>query len=283
MGPDITHNFLKEHKLKLLVRSHQCKEIGYDKCHDKKCFTIFSASNYYDKDSNKGAVLKFDSILQNATVMTKRQIQRSSSTVSSVSSISSFTSIASNVSISSELTNKSSNSVNLNGNLKNKNGHDNINSDITSAKKTDKKKDKEYSKKKQMTESEIEKAKAKALEARNKMIKDIENLKMQDHEKIVNYTKPKVIGFQVDLAKITNKGQSDLVENRHTHAIMSLRYKILGNMAKVHNKLKMFEMTNGLVKLEDWSKIMKDQLHIELPWMLIRNELPLETYMQNIF
>jgi len=74
-GPDITDLVLDRNNISLLVRSHECKEEGYEVTHNKKvayhvmsydliwCYqviTIFSSSNYYQHGSNKGAYLKMN-------------------------------------------------------------------------------------------------------------------------------------------------------------------------------------------------------------------------------
>ncbi|TRY65175.1 hypothetical protein DNTS_009416 [Danionella cerebrum] len=57
-GPDVTRRFLSTHSLTLLIRSHQCKPDGFEFCHGGRVLTVFSASNYYDEGSNRGAFIR---------------------------------------------------------------------------------------------------------------------------------------------------------------------------------------------------------------------------------
>ena len=61
-GPDVVKNFLKINNLQKLIRSHECKNEGYEILGD--VITVFSAPNYCDTMGNQGAILqlKGDSI-----------------------------------------------------------------------------------------------------------------------------------------------------------------------------------------------------------------------------
>uniref|UniRef100_A0A671U8C2 Serine/threonine-protein phosphatase with EF-hands n=1 Tax=Sparus aurata TaxID=8175 RepID=A0A671U8C2_SPAAU len=67
-GPDITEDFLNRHNLQLIIRSHECKQEGYEFCHNRKVLTLFSASNYYDVGSNRGAYYQASSMIRELTV-----------------------------------------------------------------------------------------------------------------------------------------------------------------------------------------------------------------------
>jgi diadenosine tetraphosphatase ApaH/serine/threonine PP2A family protein phosphatase len=54
-GPDVTEKILIKYGLSLLIRSHECKNEGYEFHHNNKCITIFSASNYCG-GINKGSI-----------------------------------------------------------------------------------------------------------------------------------------------------------------------------------------------------------------------------------
>lgn len=59
-GADVTENFLRTNDLKMIVRSHEMKEEGYEVDHGGKLITVFSAPNYCDQMGNKGAFIRFD-------------------------------------------------------------------------------------------------------------------------------------------------------------------------------------------------------------------------------
>jgi len=59
-GKDVTENFLKTNGLKLVIRSHEMKEEGYEVEHGGQLVTVFSAPNYCDQMGNKGAFIRLD-------------------------------------------------------------------------------------------------------------------------------------------------------------------------------------------------------------------------------
>ena len=54
-GPDVTDKILEKNGFSLLIRSHECKNDGYEFHHNNRCITIFSASNYCG-GINKGSI-----------------------------------------------------------------------------------------------------------------------------------------------------------------------------------------------------------------------------------
>ncbi len=54
-GNDVTEKVLGKFGISLLIRSHECKNEGYEFHHNNKCITIFSASNYCG-GINKGSI-----------------------------------------------------------------------------------------------------------------------------------------------------------------------------------------------------------------------------------
>mmetsp|Transcript_41959 Transcript_41959/g.90094 ORF Transcript_41959/g.90094 Transcript_41959/m.90094 type:complete len:503 (-) Transcript_41959:56-1564(-) len=59
-GQDVTEDFLKTNDLKMVIRSHEMKEEGYEVEHDGQLVTVFSAPNYCDQMGNKGAFIRLD-------------------------------------------------------------------------------------------------------------------------------------------------------------------------------------------------------------------------------
>jgi serine/threonine-protein phosphatase 5 len=51
-GPDVTDNFLETNHLKMVVRSHEVRDEGYEWEHSNKLVTVFSAPNYCDQVHN---------------------------------------------------------------------------------------------------------------------------------------------------------------------------------------------------------------------------------------
>ncbi|KAI8903779.1 serine/threonine-protein phosphatase 5-like protein [Gorgonomyces haynaldii] len=62
-GPDVTEKFCALNKLKMIIRSHEVKDQGYEVMHNGKCVTIFSAPNYCDSVNNLAAYIHVDSDL----------------------------------------------------------------------------------------------------------------------------------------------------------------------------------------------------------------------------
>lgn len=56
VGRNAIERFLKINKAKILVRSHECVDNGYEPIHDNTAYTLFSVSRYNGTD-NKGAVM----------------------------------------------------------------------------------------------------------------------------------------------------------------------------------------------------------------------------------
>jgi len=57
-GPDVTQRFLESNSLRLVIRSHEVKDEGFEWAHDGRCLTVFSAPNYCDACDNEGAVIR---------------------------------------------------------------------------------------------------------------------------------------------------------------------------------------------------------------------------------
>ncbi|RYG45130.1 hypothetical protein EON67_10970, partial [archaeon] len=62
-GPDITQRFCATNGLSLVIRSHECVQEGYQFMHDDRLITVFSASQYCGRDTNRGAFIVFDSAM----------------------------------------------------------------------------------------------------------------------------------------------------------------------------------------------------------------------------
>ena len=56
-GQSVTEAFLRNNKKDILVRGHQCVEMGIEKVHNEKLITVFSASRYCDCNFNHMGVL----------------------------------------------------------------------------------------------------------------------------------------------------------------------------------------------------------------------------------
>ena len=63
-GPDVTAKFCAENNIALVVRSHECVQEGFEVQHDGRLITVFSASRYCGKQTNKGAFITFGADMQ---------------------------------------------------------------------------------------------------------------------------------------------------------------------------------------------------------------------------
>lgn len=59
-GPDITKAFCYRNGISLIIRSHECREEGFDIVHDGLLLTVFSASSYCGSQTNKGAYVQLE-------------------------------------------------------------------------------------------------------------------------------------------------------------------------------------------------------------------------------
>ncbi|KAJ1738305.1 Palmitoyl-protein thioesterase 1 [Coemansia sp. RSA 989] len=57
-GPDVTQEFCEKNNLQMVIRSHQQVDEGYEIAHNGQMITVFSAPNYCDAATNKGAYIR---------------------------------------------------------------------------------------------------------------------------------------------------------------------------------------------------------------------------------
>ena len=62
-GADVTEHFCALNRVSLVIRSHECVPEGYQYMHGDRLVTIFSASRYCGRGTNRGAFLQFDANL----------------------------------------------------------------------------------------------------------------------------------------------------------------------------------------------------------------------------
>ncbi|CAK7264143.1 Palmitoyl-protein thioesterase 1 [Sporothrix epigloea] len=60
-GPDVTARFCEKNGLEAIIRSHEVRMEGYEKEHNGKCITVFSAPKYCDMTENRGAYINIGS------------------------------------------------------------------------------------------------------------------------------------------------------------------------------------------------------------------------------
>jgi diadenosine tetraphosphatase ApaH/serine/threonine PP2A family protein phosphatase len=63
-GPDVTQHFCELNRISLVIRSHECVPEGFLYTHGDRLVTVFSASKYCGRGTNKGAFLLFDAELR---------------------------------------------------------------------------------------------------------------------------------------------------------------------------------------------------------------------------
>ena len=78
-GPDVTERWLDREGLTELIRSHECVEYGYLMHHNNRVMTLFSASCYYDGESNWGAYVRLNSTTKDLD--SDREVMKSSITL----------------------------------------------------------------------------------------------------------------------------------------------------------------------------------------------------------
>lgn len=59
-GPEVTAAFLAQNQLRLIIRSHECVQKGFEMHHNDSLLTVFSASNYCGTVNNEGAFIIFE-------------------------------------------------------------------------------------------------------------------------------------------------------------------------------------------------------------------------------
>ena len=67
-GSDITKKFTHHNNLKMITRGHQMMMDGYQKSHNEKVLTIFSAPNYCYRCGNQAAILDLDENMQESYI-----------------------------------------------------------------------------------------------------------------------------------------------------------------------------------------------------------------------
>lgn len=59
-GPDVSARFLAQNNLRLIIRSHECMQKGFEMHHGDTLITVFSASNYCGTVNNEGSFIIFE-------------------------------------------------------------------------------------------------------------------------------------------------------------------------------------------------------------------------------